>query len=71
MNDLLTLLMILQGSATEQTRFLIQGSRYMDGPALCQWYLDLETNKLYKLTLEETTIEEALELKSKPEKKTT
>ena len=61
MTHLLSLLSLLQTKIPEQTRFLMQGSRYMKGGAqVCQWFLDEETNKLYKLTLEETTIEEAL-----------
>lgn len=58
---LFTLLIELTKQMPEQTRFVTQGTRYLDGGAkLCQWYLDTETNKLYSLILSETSIDEAL-----------
>jgi len=60
--------MILQENFTKQARFIRQGSRYMNGGAkICQWYVDAETDKLYKLTIEETNIEEALSLERNKE----
>lgn len=64
MTHLLSLLSILQKAIPEQTRFLMQGSRYMKGgEQICNWFLDVEADKLYKLTIEETTIEEALAIR--------
>lgn len=63
MTHLLSLLLALTDSIPKQKRFMLQGSRYMNGAqSLCQWYVDSDTGKLYKLTLEETTIEAALPL---------